>query len=71
MKSSVRAHHSITYHGRSGRPKLHWTALGRPYIMVRKSGGGTKRLYLDTKKAKKEISKGYSSLLKEARDRRR
>lgn len=40
-----RTKHSITYHGRTGRPVVHRTKYGREYIMVRKSGGGTKRLY--------------------------
>ena len=36
---------AITYHGRTGHPVLHKTAAGRLYIMVRKAGGGVKRLY--------------------------
>jgi hypothetical protein len=40
----------ITYHGRSGYPVIHIDErTGRKYIMVRKSGGGTKRLYEGTK----------------------
>jgi len=36
----------ITYHGRTGRPVVHVDEEdGRKYIMVRKKGGGTKRLY--------------------------
>jgi hypothetical protein len=35
----------ITYHGRKGKPVIHTDERGRKYIMVRKSGGGTKRLY--------------------------
>lgn len=35
----------VTYHGRTGKPKIHSTTGGRKYIMVRKRGGGTKRLY--------------------------
>lgn len=35
----------VTYHGRSGRPVVHMTAAGRRYVMVRKKGGGVKRLY--------------------------
>ena len=36
----------LTYHGRSGRPVLHKTEANKTYIMVRKRGGGVKRLYL-------------------------
>lgn len=71
MRASVRAKTRITYHGRTGRPRLHWTETGQPYIMVRAKGGGTKRLYLKTKKARKEITRGYKKLLKEAIKRRR
>ena len=35
----------ITYHGRKERPLVHFTAKGKKYIMVRATGGGTKRLY--------------------------
>lgn len=35
----------ITYHGRTGFPMVHEAESGRQYIMVRKKGGGTKRLY--------------------------
>lgn len=70
MKASVRAKTKITYHDRSGKPKLHWTQTGNPYIMVRAKGGGVKRLYLDTKKAGKEV-KGISKLRAEANKRRR
>jgi len=35
----------ITYHGRSGHPLIHKTEYGQRYIMVRKKGGGVKRLY--------------------------
>lgn len=71
MRQSVRAETSMEYHGRGGKPKLHWSEKGRAYIMVRKSGGGTKRLYLDTKAARRQITKGYEKLLKEAKRRRR
>jgi len=41
-----RARKSITYHGRTGRPYVHEDGkTGCLYIMVRKSDGGTKRLY--------------------------
>lgn len=74
MKESVRAHTTVTYHGRTRKPMLHWTNNGRAFVMVRATkaeGGGTKRLYLDTKRAKKAITKGYTALRKEARQRRR
>jgi len=67
---SVRAKTTISYHGRTGKPKIHWTEKGKPFIMVRKSGGGTKRLRLQTKAARKAITSGYSSLLAEARRRK-
>lgn len=70
-KKSIRAKTSITYHGRTGKPKLHWTGVGRPFIMVRAKGGGVKRLYLDTKTAKSNVTKGYESLKKEAKKRKR
>ena len=35
----------ITYHGRSGHPLIHESETGKNYIMVRRRGGGTKRLY--------------------------
>ncbi len=36
----------IRYHGREGYPLIHRDErTGRFYIMVRKRGGGTKRLY--------------------------
>jgi len=40
-----RSEKTITYHGRSGRPIIHQADSGRLYIMVRKKGGGVKRLY--------------------------
>lgn len=43
-----RSRKKMTYHGRTGYPMIHITRTsGRKYIMVRKKGGGTKRLYLD------------------------
>lgn len=39
--------------------------------MVRAKGGGTKRLYLDTKKSSEEITRGHKALKKEAKQRRR
>lgn len=35
----------IRYHGRSGRPVVHKSKSGKKYIVVRATGGGTKRLY--------------------------
>lgn len=40
-----RSSKTITYHGRTGRPLVHIAKTGKRYIMVRKPGGGTKRLY--------------------------
>ena len=39
----------VKYHGRSGKPLLHKSKTGREYIMVRKKGGGVKRLYKGSK----------------------
>ena len=41
-----RSKKKMTYHSRIGHPIIHKTKVGRKYIMVRKSGGGVKRLYL-------------------------
>lgn len=41
-----RSEREMTYHGKSGRPLVHCSETGREYIMVRKQGGGDKRLYL-------------------------
>ena len=41
-----RSKKKMTYHGRTGRPVIHKTKTKKRYIMVRKKGGGTKRLYL-------------------------
>ena len=64
-KKAHRAKTKITYHGRSGKPIIHYTKKGRAYIMVRKKGGGTKRLYLNTKLATRAVE-GISKLRKEA-----
>ena len=48
-KTKTRAKKSITYHGRKGKPVIHTAEDGRRYIMVRKKGGGTKRLYEGSK----------------------
>ena len=45
MKKAYRSKRKMTYHGRAGYPIIHF-ADDRKYIMVRKAGGGTKRLYL-------------------------
>lgn len=44
-----RSKKKITYHGRSGYPVIHTSSAGRKYIMVRKKGGGVKRLYEGSK----------------------
>ena len=67
-KSSV----FVQYHERRGRPMIHFsqpvtrpTMKGaRAFVMVRKEGGGTERVYLDTKKAA-EI-RGITKLRQEA-----
>lgn len=46
MKKAHRSKRKMTYHGRSGYPVIHYTEDDRSYIMVRKKGGGTRRLYL-------------------------
>lgn len=52
----------LTYHGRSGHPVLHHSET-RTYIMVRKRGGGVKRLYLKHGR----IPAGYSKPIKHRR----
>lgn len=62
----------VQYHGRRGQPTVHFSQTvtrptmkgARPYVMVRKEGGGTERMYLDTKKAA-EI-KGITKLRQDA-----
>ena len=39
----------IKYHGRGGHPIIHANKRGKRYIMVRKKGGGVKRLYEGSK----------------------
>lgn len=51
-----RSKRKITYHGRSGYPVIHKGSRGGKYIMVRKKGGGTKKMYLSDPRVK--ISKG-------------
>jgi len=41
----VRTKKRICYHGRCGHPVVHHTKIGGAYILVRKKGGGVKRLY--------------------------
>lgn len=67
IKRTMKAIKNVTYHGRTGRPVIHLTGGNRPYIMVRAVGGGVKRLYLDSKKASREITKGFSSLWSSAK----
>lgn len=40
---------TIRYHSRSGKPKIHANKADKRYIMVRKVGGGVKRLYEGSK----------------------
>lgn len=47
MGKVVRSKTKMTYHGRSGYPKIHHSQTGRKYIMVRAKKSGTKRLYLN------------------------
>ena len=57
----------ITYHGRKGKPTIRLTKNTlEPYIMVRKVGGGVKRLYIRTANARKEITKGFRGLYSSA-----
>lgn len=39
----------ISYHKRIGYPVIHNTKTGRKYVIVRKKGGGVKRLYEGSK----------------------
>jgi hypothetical protein len=39
----------IAYHGRGGRLIIHNSKSGKRYIMTRKKGGGSKRLYEGSK----------------------
>lgn len=46
-KYPFRSKEYITYHGRSFRPIVHYSERAKKeYIMVRKKGGGLKRLYV-------------------------
>ena len=44
-KVGNRTTNTIRYHSRSGKPKIHANQAGKRFIMVRKVGGGVKRLY--------------------------
>jgi len=44
-----RSNKSIDYHGRKGKPMIHAASNGKKFIMVRKKGGGVKRLYQGSK----------------------
>ena len=44
-KVGNRSKNLIKYHGRPGHPKIHANKTGKRYILVRKKGGGVKRLY--------------------------
>ena len=48
MKRTLKA---IAYHGRKGHPLIHVAITGSRFIMVRKKGGGVKRLYEGSKYA--------------------
>ena len=39
----------VIYHGRKGLPTIHMSESGKKYIMVRKKGGGVRRLYEGSK----------------------
>ena len=45
----MRTKTQIKYHGRKGYPVIHTSTTHKKYIMVRKSGGGVKRLYSGSK----------------------
>lgn len=57
-----RAKRKVTYHGRSGRPVLHKAKSGHRFIMVRKPGGGVKRLYEGTKYAVNKARTAFKRL---------
>jgi len=44
-----RSKKTINYHGRKGKPMIHVASNGKKFIMVRKKGGGVKRLYQGAK----------------------
>ena len=45
----MRTKTQIKYHGRKGYPIVHTSTTHKKYIMVRKTGGGVKRLYSGSK----------------------
>ena len=47
VKGRCRSIKEMCYHDRCGHFVMHQTEKGKIYVMVRKSGGGTRRLYLD------------------------
>lgn len=49
MSYPRRSKEIISYHGRKGKPIIHQAESGRLFIMVRKTGGGVKRLYSGSK----------------------
>ena len=48
-----RSKNVIEYHRRAGHPQIHVSKAGKRYIMVRKIGGGVKRLYEGSKYSEK------------------
>jgi len=54
---SYRSKRKLCYHGRCGHPIIHSDKNGREYIMVRKRGGGVKRLYLKNGNVPKKYRK--------------
>lgn len=47
VEGRCRSKKELCYHGRCGHFVIHETDANKLYVMVRKRGGGTKRLYLD------------------------
>lgn len=45
MKYPHRSKRMMYWHGRKGKPVVHKAKSGKTYVMVRKKGGGTRRLY--------------------------
>lgn len=52
-KVGNRTKNTIRYHNRRGKPKIHANKAGRRYVLVRKVGGGVKRLYEGSKYSEK------------------
>jgi len=59
MKRTIGA---ILYHGRKGHPLIHVALTGARYIMVRRKGGGVKRLYEGSKYAQGKSGKNIRRL---------